>query len=283
MAACPGRHARARSALDRRFGRRRASACTSAGTLRGHDAVARCSRPRGSACRRPPGQPAHRRGAGWTGRRTIDRRARALARAGDTRGGHAPASTGSRGLDVTRARVDRSSGEGDGGARRRRRARGADGPGRRRHRARPHHPQRRRRATPRTGPGSGSTASRGCVVADNRLLDTFFGIYAARSVGLPDHGQQDRGPRRGGRPPPGNGIHLFSSAGFTVARQPDPRASRRHLPRVLPAGHDRRQREPRQPALRPPLHVLRQLRVPAQRVRGKRRRRGGDVQPERDR
>ena len=85
--------------------------------------------------------------------------------------------------------------------------------------------------------------------------------------GLPDRGESDRGTRppagcRGKRHPPVQLGRLHREA------QPDPRAPGRDLSGVLPSGHDRRQREPRQPALRPPLHVLRQLRVPPQRVRG---------------
>ena len=56
-----------------------------------------------------------------------------------------------------------------------------------------------------------------CVVADNHLVDTLFGIYACARLGLPDRGQSDRGTW----PPAerhGNAIHLFNSAGFTVRR-----------------------------------------------------------------
>jgi nitrous oxidase accessory protein len=56
---------------------------------------------------------------------------------------------------------------------------------------------------------------RKCVVADNRLLGTFFGIYAARSADCVLTGNLIEG--HGGRQTAaGNGIHLFSSRGFTV-------------------------------------------------------------------
>ncbi|HKU61571.1 MAG TPA: nitrous oxide reductase family maturation protein NosD [Gemmatimonadales bacterium] len=56
---------------------------------------------------------------------------------------------------------------------------------------------------------------RGCVVADNRLLGTFFGIYAERSSDCVVTGNLIEG--HGGRQTAaGNGIHLFSSQGFTV-------------------------------------------------------------------
>jgi nitrous oxidase accessory protein len=55
-----------------------------------------------------------------------------------------------------------------------------------------------------------------CVVADNRLLDTFFAIYASRSSGcvLRDNLISGRARRQ---TEAGNAIHLFSSRGFTVA------------------------------------------------------------------
>jgi nitrous oxidase accessory protein len=56
---------------------------------------------------------------------------------------------------------------------------------------------------------------RKCVIADNRLLGTFFGIYAARSADCTLTGNLIEG--HGGRQTAaGNGIHLFSSRGFTV-------------------------------------------------------------------
>jgi nitrous oxidase accessory protein len=58
---------------------------------------------------------------------------------------------------------------------------------------------------------------RRCVVADNHLLDTFFGIYAARASDCLIEGNriEGHGRRQGAT---GNAIHLFSSAGFTVRR-----------------------------------------------------------------
>ena len=57
---------------------------------------------------------------------------------------------------------------------------------------------------------------RRCVIADNRLLDTFFGIYAARAADCVLSGNwiEGHGTRQAAA---GNGIHLFSSVGFTVA------------------------------------------------------------------
>jgi nitrous oxidase accessory protein len=56
---------------------------------------------------------------------------------------------------------------------------------------------------------------RKCVIADNRLLGTFFGIYAARASDCILTGNLIEG--HGGRQTAaGNGIHLFSSRGFTV-------------------------------------------------------------------
>ena len=59
--------------------------------------------------------------------------------------------------------------------------------------------------------------ARRCVVAGNRLVDTFFGIYAARTSDcliednrIEGHGRQQAAA--------GNAIHLFNSAGFTVRR-----------------------------------------------------------------
>jgi nitrous oxidase accessory protein len=57
---------------------------------------------------------------------------------------------------------------------------------------------------------------RGCVVADNRLVGTFFGIYAARSSDCVLSGNTIEGQGRR-QSAAGNGIHLFASRGFTVA------------------------------------------------------------------
>jgi nitrous oxidase accessory protein len=57
---------------------------------------------------------------------------------------------------------------------------------------------------------------RGCVVADNRLIGTFFGIYASRSAGCSITGNRIEGNARR-QTQAGNAIHLFSSTGFTVA------------------------------------------------------------------
>jgi nitrous oxidase accessory protein len=56
---------------------------------------------------------------------------------------------------------------------------------------------------------------RGCVIAGNRLIGTFFGIYAARASDCVISGNliEGRGTRQTAA---GNGIHLFSSRGFTV-------------------------------------------------------------------
>ncbi len=56
---------------------------------------------------------------------------------------------------------------------------------------------------------------RRCVIADNRLLDTFFGIYAARAADCVLSGNvlEAHGTRQTAT---GNGIHLFASEGFTV-------------------------------------------------------------------
>jgi nitrous oxidase accessory protein len=58
---------------------------------------------------------------------------------------------------------------------------------------------------------------RGCTIADNHLLDTFFGVYAARSS---DCTIADNTFEGGGRSQTasGNAIHLFYSRGFTVLR-----------------------------------------------------------------
>jgi nitrous oxidase accessory protein len=56
---------------------------------------------------------------------------------------------------------------------------------------------------------------RDCVIAGNRLLDTFFGIYAARAADCVVSGNviEAHGRRQTAT---GNGIHLFYSQGFTV-------------------------------------------------------------------
>ncbi len=59
--------------------------------------------------------------------------------------------------------------------------------------------------------------ARRCTIADNLLLDTFFGIYAARAEGCVISGNRIQGRARQ-QTAAGNGIHLFSSAGFTVSR-----------------------------------------------------------------
>lgn len=55
-----------------------------------------------------------------------------------------------------------------------------------------------------------------CVIADNRLEDTFFGIYAARAADCVLSGNviEAHGTRQTAS---GNGIHLFASHGFMVA------------------------------------------------------------------
>ena len=57
---------------------------------------------------------------------------------------------------------------------------------------------------------------RGCVVADNHLVGTFFGIYAARAADCVVSGNLIEGKGRA-QTAAGNGIHLFSSRGFTVS------------------------------------------------------------------
>jgi len=56
-----------------------------------------------------------------------------------------------------------------------------------------------------------------CLVAGNRLLDTFFGIYAARAADcvVTDNVIEGDGRRQSRA---GNAVHLFYSTGFTVAR-----------------------------------------------------------------
>jgi nitrous oxidase accessory protein len=56
---------------------------------------------------------------------------------------------------------------------------------------------------------------RGCVIADNRLLDTFFGIYAERAADCVISGNLIEGQARR-QATAGNAIHLFYSTGFTV-------------------------------------------------------------------
>jgi nitrous oxidase accessory protein len=56
---------------------------------------------------------------------------------------------------------------------------------------------------------------RRCVIAGNHLLDTFFGIYAARAADctVSDNLIEAHGTRQAAA---GNGIHLFTSQGFTL-------------------------------------------------------------------
>jgi nitrous oxidase accessory protein len=56
---------------------------------------------------------------------------------------------------------------------------------------------------------------RGCTVADNRLVGTFFGIYASRSADCTISGNTVEG-RSTAQTTAGNAIHLFYSQGFTV-------------------------------------------------------------------
>jgi nitrous oxidase accessory protein len=56
---------------------------------------------------------------------------------------------------------------------------------------------------------------RNCLVENNRLFDTFFGIYAARSSDCIIRGNRVEGHARR-QTEAGNAIHLFSSTGFTV-------------------------------------------------------------------
>lgn len=56
---------------------------------------------------------------------------------------------------------------------------------------------------------------RRCLVADNRLLDTFFGIYAARSSDCVVSGNTIEG-HAAQQMTAGNAVHLFYSRGFTV-------------------------------------------------------------------
>jgi nitrous oxidase accessory protein len=57
----------------------------------------------------------------------------------------------------------------------------------------------------------------GCTIVENHLLNTFFGVYAARSSGctIADNTFEGREPSQ---TTSGNAIHLFYSDGFTVAR-----------------------------------------------------------------
>lgn len=57
---------------------------------------------------------------------------------------------------------------------------------------------------------------RGCVIADNVLLDAFFGVYASRSSDCVVSGNRIEG-RAERQTSSGNAIHLFASANFTVA------------------------------------------------------------------
>jgi nitrous oxidase accessory protein len=56
---------------------------------------------------------------------------------------------------------------------------------------------------------------RGCVIAGNHLIDTFFGIYAARAADctVSDNLIEGQAARQMAA---GNGIHLFYSNGFTI-------------------------------------------------------------------
>jgi len=56
---------------------------------------------------------------------------------------------------------------------------------------------------------------RDCRIADNRLLDAFFGVYAARSSNCTVSGNRIEGKARS-QTSSGNAIHLFYSDGFTV-------------------------------------------------------------------
>jgi nitrous oxidase accessory protein len=58
---------------------------------------------------------------------------------------------------------------------------------------------------------------RRCTVAGNRLIGTFFGVYAARSSGCTIADNVFEGLGRT-QTTSGNAVHLFYSAGFTVAR-----------------------------------------------------------------
>lgn len=55
----------------------------------------------------------------------------------------------------------------------------------------------------------------GCIVENNRLLDTFFGIYAAKSAGCLIRGNEIRGHARS-ETSSGNAIHLWASRDFTI-------------------------------------------------------------------
>ena len=104
---------------------------------------------------------------------------------------------------------------------------------------------------------------RGCTVSGNRIVEAFFGIYAARSSDcvITDNILEGRG---GAQTTSGNAIHLFQSDGFTVARN----RIRGHRDGIYlefsPRATDLRQRERRQPALRSPFHVLGHLRLSRQ-------------------
>lgn len=56
---------------------------------------------------------------------------------------------------------------------------------------------------------------RDCLIADNRLLDAFFGVYAARSSHCTISGNRIEGTARS-QTSSGNAIHLFYSDGFIV-------------------------------------------------------------------
>ena len=108
---------------------------------------------------------------------------------------------------------------------------------------------------------------RGCTVSGNRIVEAFFGIYAARSSDcvITDNILEGRG---GAQTTSGNAIHLFQSDGFTVAR------NRIHGHRdgiyleFSPRARIFDNESARQPALRPPFHVLGHLRLSRQRFAG---------------
>jgi nitrous oxidase accessory protein len=56
-----------------------------------------------------------------------------------------------------------------------------------------------------------------CTIEGNRLIDTFFGVYAARSSGCSVADNAFEGEARS-QTTSGNAIHLFYSDGFTIAR-----------------------------------------------------------------
>ena len=104
-----------------------------------------------------------------------------------------------------------------------------------------------------------------CVVEDSRLEGTFFGIYLSRSRGCRISRNVVQGTATA-EMSAGNAIHLFHSREVTI----DGNRVTGHRDGIyleFARGRPgRRQREPGQPALRPPLHVLRPVRVPGQPV-----------------